>query len=606
MKTLTRYHVAGLLALVIAGSNGSAIAKSYKGAELRTKASFTYGRFEVRMKSLQKSGALSSFFTYNDSYPSTPWNEIDIEIMGRYEHDIQFNPITPGQVNHVAHHYTSFNPALDFHVYAFEWTPTYVAWFVDGVEVHRQTGAHIESLTQPQKIMMNVWNPTAVGWAGPFDPKTLPAFAFYDWVSYASHTPGAGSVGTGNNFTFQWKDEFDTYDTNRWAKGTHTWDGNGCDFVEANAVFSGGNLILCLTDDVNLGYQDKLAPSMLYAWGNGSNVIVRFTEELDSTSAVNAANYFVSGCTLQSVQLREDRRTIDCVLSGVDPGLSYSFFVMSGVKDRAGNTVVTHQKPIRKSALTAFPIKINVGGPAWGSYLADQEWNDGLDYGYEDGTAASAPGATITGTTEPEIYRTERYLLTQYNVRVPNGSYVVRVMMCENYFTTAGARRFTVMAEGQQLVRDLDLYATAGKGAALVRLAQPVVVTDGVLNIHFGASVNNPLVNGIVIEQITTDVGHGESSLPTDFHASQNYPNPFNGQTMFRCELPERSGLTFRVFDSLGRQVDKRDLGEFPAGTHSFSWNAADASGAALASGVFIYSVESAFGRSSGTMMHLK
>lgn len=35
--------------------------KPYRGAEYRTKQAFTYGRFEVRMKSAQLSGMLSSF-----------------------------------------------------------------------------------------------------------------------------------------------------------------------------------------------------------------------------------------------------------------------------------------------------------------------------------------------------------------------------------------------------------------------------------------------------------------------------------------------------------------------------------------------------------------
>ena len=197
--------------------------KIYKGAEYRTKNLFKYGRFEVNMKSAYRDGMLASFFTYNDDFPNSAWNEIDIEIMGRYSDDIQFNPLTPGQISHTSHHQAKFNPATDFHTYAFEWTPNYVAWFVDGVETHRQTGAHIKALNISQKIMMNIWNPQFPNWAGEWNEDILPAFAFYDWVSYSSFTPGAGSSGTGNNFTFQWKDNFDSWDQTRWDKATHTF-----------------------------------------------------------------------------------------------------------------------------------------------------------------------------------------------------------------------------------------------------------------------------------------------------------------------------------------------------------------------------------------------
>lgn len=162
MKTAFKFLVFSILML----TNFSIDAKEYKGAEYRTKEAFLYGRFEVNLKTSYREGMLSSFFTYNDA--GGGWNEIDIEILGRYTNDFQMNPITPGQVNHVGHHLMSSSPHADFHTYAFEWTPEYVSWFVDGVEVLRQTGAHIQTLNLPQKIMMNVWIPQYENWVGIF------------------------------------------------------------------------------------------------------------------------------------------------------------------------------------------------------------------------------------------------------------------------------------------------------------------------------------------------------------------------------------------------------------------------------------------------------
>ncbi|MDP3682899.1 MAG: family 16 glycosylhydrolase, partial [Ignavibacteria bacterium] len=189
----------------------STSAKTYKGAEYRTKEAFTYGKFETRMKPAGKEGMLASFFTYHELGDGSYWNEIDIEILGRYTNDVQFNPITKGQVNHVRHELTAFNPAFDYHDYGFEWTPDYVAWFIDGKEVHRQTGDHIKTLDLPQKLMMNVWNPDYENWVGVWSDKVLPAFSYYDWVKYSAYTPGTGNYGTGNNFTVLWTDELDSF-----------------------------------------------------------------------------------------------------------------------------------------------------------------------------------------------------------------------------------------------------------------------------------------------------------------------------------------------------------------------------------------------------------
>ena len=188
----------------------------YRGAEVRTRADYLYGKFEVRYKPAQGDGLVSSFFTYNTDYGNTPWNEIDIELLGRYEKVVDMNVITT--TSHLRQHYNTFNPNLDFHTYGFEWTPDYVAWFIDEEEVYRQVEPHVEELSYPQKIMMNIWNPTYDDWVGVWDDRILPRFSFYDYVSYAEYTPGSGDIGTDSNFTLLWRDDFDSYDSTRWEK----------------------------------------------------------------------------------------------------------------------------------------------------------------------------------------------------------------------------------------------------------------------------------------------------------------------------------------------------------------------------------------------------
>ena len=191
-----------------------AYSQFYRGAELRTLEPVLYGKFEARYKPAQGEGLVSSFFVYNDDFPNTSWVEVDVEILGRFPNIVDMNVITT--TSHLRTHYLSMDTHLDFYVYGFEWTPDYVAWFINGEEVYRQTANHIADLIHPAKIMMNIWNPTYEDWVGIWDDRVLPRFAFYDWVRYASYTPGNGDTGTDNNFTFQWQDDFDTLDVSRW------------------------------------------------------------------------------------------------------------------------------------------------------------------------------------------------------------------------------------------------------------------------------------------------------------------------------------------------------------------------------------------------------
>ncbi len=568
-------------------------AKNYKGAELRTRAAFTYGRFEVRLQSAQREGMLSSFFTYHDGAGSATWNEIDFEILGRYSDDVQFNTITPGQTNHLRHQATAFNPHVAFHTYAMEWTPAYVAWFIDGVEFYRQTGAHIAMLTQPQKIMMNIWNPAFANWVGSWSDEALPAFAYYDWVSYAAHTPGSGNSGTDNNFTLQWRDDFDSWDQVRWEKATHTFNGNNCDFVPENAVFQGGMMILCLTNATDLGYVDRNPPVVEWARRSGSNVTVMFSEELDKTTAERPSNYIVPNVTTSSARLLPDQKSVLLETSGLEPAVNHNLVVL-GVRDRAANpnTIAPRAVGLIPEDPVTLPLQINVGGAQQGEFFADQPWNERAPHGFMDGTARAWPSSLPIGNTEDdEIYRSERWGLVYYKVRVPNGSYRVSLLMAENNFAAPGQRVFDVFIEGELAASRMDPWQEFGAHTAGVKIADPVQVGDGILDLHFSAITGEPLLNGLVIEASTTTGVRAFNTGPTQFHLAQNFPNPFNGATTIRYDLASEENMRFRVFDLLGNVVYEKDLGVQQAGRSEFSWEAVDATGKVLNSGVYFYTV---------------
>jgi hypothetical protein len=595
-----------LFAALLFISAGSSEAKVYKGAEYRTKDSFLYGRFEASIKSTNREGVLASLFTYYDG-PDVPqsWNEIDIEILGRYNNDVQYNTITPGQVNHVKHQFAGFNPHLDFHTYAFEWTPSYVAWFIDGTEVYRQTGDHIKTLNKAQKLMMNIWNPGYPEWVGEWTSQALPAFAYYDWAAYYSYTPGSGSYGTNNNFTPQWRDEFDSWDQTRWDKASHTWDGNQCDFIYDNAVFSNGKLVLCLTNQTNIGLTDKKAPEPLKACTYGSGkVFAAFSEELDRTIAESKQYYSIPDVTIDSASLSADMKTVTLSVQG-DLSSAKTLTIL-GAKDIRGNQAQS-SIDITVNEAPVFPLKINVGGPAVNGYLADQEWKDNLMYGYLDGSpTAYSSSLAISGTDEDVIYQTERSGFGAYRVRVPNGKYSVKLMMAENYFGSSFKRIMDIHVEDVEAALNLDLYIKKGKSAAY-ELTIDVDVTDGIIDIHYGADVDLALLNGIVVEQKAISVEDGLGyNAPESFRIIGSYPNPFNGRTIIKYVSPKQSEVDIAVYDITGSLVFSKDLGVKSAGEHEFVWSARNDAGRELSSGIYFYVLRTAGMARSEKMVYLK
>lgn len=154
----------------------------YSGGEFRSREFYGYGRYEVCMKPIKNDGVVSSFFTYTGPTDNNPWDEIDIEFLGKDTTIVQFNYFTDSKGEHEHIHQLGFDAAEDFHTYAFEWREDSITWFVDGEEVY---SAEENIPVTEGKIMMNAWCGKGVdGWLNAFDDSNVPLTAEYKWVSF--------------------------------------------------------------------------------------------------------------------------------------------------------------------------------------------------------------------------------------------------------------------------------------------------------------------------------------------------------------------------------------------------------------------------------------
>ena len=118
-------------------------------------------------------------------------------------------------------------------------------------------------------------------------------------------------------------------------------------------------------------------------------------------------------------------------------------------------------------------------------------------------TLANAPTVDGYGVPDPRLYAT--YRLNPQNWAFPNmpaGTYRVTLRMSDEFFTTAGQRRFAVKIEGQTVDADLDIVAlTGGKSRALERV-YTITLGDGTLNLDLvTGAANIPTLAGILIEE---------------------------------------------------------------------------------------------------------
>ncbi len=221
--------------------------------ELYTTNAYGYGRFEARLRFAAGDGIIGSFFLWKEGSetPGVFWNELDFEKVG-LDCGLESNALFG---NPEASHNTSVDGRGDlcgeFHTYAYEWTPDYIAWFVDDTEVRREVGdtaaAFRDNVAGGLRLHFNVW-PGDETFGGNFNPDNLPVYQFVNWVQFSAYSNG--------EFQLQWREDFDNNAMpSGWA--TANWDSpkGRSTHNQANVVFRDGYAVLALTADNATGFE---------------------------------------------------------------------------------------------------------------------------------------------------------------------------------------------------------------------------------------------------------------------------------------------------------------------------------------------------------------
>jgi hypothetical protein len=171
-------------------------------------------------------------------------------------------------------------------------------------------------------------------------------------------------------------------------------------------------------------------------------------------------------------------------------------------------------------AHAANSVQINAGGPAASPFVADTDYSGGS-------TASVSNTIDTSGVTNPApqaVYQSNRYGNFTYTIPglTANAAYTVRLHFAEEYWTKAGQRVFNVSINGQQVLTNFDILATAGaEYKAVVEQFNATASSGGSITIQFTTVVDNAQVNGI-------EVLGGGSSTPTPTPTSTPTGGPPN------------------------------------------------------------------------------
>ncbi len=194
--------------LVIEARQEEFVRRDYTSARLKTQGlhAWTYGRIEARMKLPYGNGIWPAFWMLGANIAETPWpasGEIDImEYIGREPSKVYGTVHGPGYsgAGGVGHFTTMPDGVLNesFHVFAVEWEPEEIRWYVDDTQFFKLTPKSVPGrwvYDHPFFIILNL----AVGgnWPGPPDETTVfPQFLVVDYVRvYQRPDAATGSIG---------------------------------------------------------------------------------------------------------------------------------------------------------------------------------------------------------------------------------------------------------------------------------------------------------------------------------------------------------------------------------------------------------------------------
>jgi hypothetical protein len=112
---------------------------------------------------------------------------------------------------------------------------------------------------------------------------------------------------------------------------------------------------------------------------------------------------------------------------------------------------------------------------------------------------------------------------------------------------------------------------------------------------HFSDTTGNQMVLPVLmdgyIEVLPPSYIDQKPMLPEEYTTITNYPNPFNCNTKLSLNIGSQGDAMIAIFDILGNQIKKINLGALSPGQYTTIWNGRNDFEKEVASGVYCYTL---------------
>ena len=166
---------------------------------------------------------------------------------------------------------------------------------------------------------------------------------------------------------------------------------------------------------------------------------------------------------------------------------------------------------------------------------------------------------------------------------------------------------FSVGLEGEEPTNQLNYSLDPEQDLNVIIYFNPIADEEYSSNIIITSNdSNNPQVV-ISVNGIGSGVSNVDDSLvPQITELQGNYPNPFNPETAIKYAVKEDGVVSLKIYNLKGQLVKSLVNEQVKAGRHSIVWNGKDNFGTDVATGIYLYRLETKTYNQTKKMMLMK
>ena len=209
--------------------------------------------------------------------------------------------------------------------------------------------------------------------------------------------------------------------------------------------------------------------------------------------------------------------------ANLSPGQTY-YYTVTASGEYSGETAAP------QAQVTTLPAG-NIGANGGAIYVSAAGYSGTGNYivnslvsgGFTNAFTATENTSDVTNPAPQDVYHSERWGPQTWTIAhlTPGGSYDVRMHFAESAWTAAGQREFNVLINGEQVLTNFDIFATAGaQNTVVTQTINTVADRNGVIYLQLApGAADQPEMRALDVTPSTGGVAYGEASGSTTYAA---------------------------------------------------------------------------------------